>query len=71
MRDLKANVVTAEGKHRALALWVHSRDWDPSIGTDTRSQIRTEIDVQISHYPLVLASWDYLQLSSGERERRV
>ena len=29
MRDLKAHVVTAEGKHRALALWDHSRDWDP------------------------------------------
>ena len=29
MRDLKAHVVTAEGKHRAIALWDHSRDWDP------------------------------------------
>ena len=29
MRDLQAHVVTAEGKHRALALWDHSRDWDP------------------------------------------
>ena len=29
MRDLKAHVVTAEGQHRALALWDHSRDWDP------------------------------------------
>ena len=27
MRDLQAHVVTAEGKHRALALWDHSRDW--------------------------------------------
>jgi len=25
MRDLQAHVVTAEGKHRALALWDHSR----------------------------------------------
>ena len=29
MRNLKAHVVTAEGKHRALALWDHPRDWDP------------------------------------------
>ena len=29
MRDLQAHVVTAEGKHRALDLWDHSRDWDP------------------------------------------
>lgn len=29
MRDLKAHVVTAEGKHRALALWEDARTWDP------------------------------------------
>jgi hypothetical protein len=34
MRDLKAHVVTAEGKHRALALWDHSRDWDPGDCSD-------------------------------------
>jgi hypothetical protein len=32
MRDLQAHVVTAEGKHRALDLWDHSRDWDPQSG---------------------------------------
>ena len=26
MRDLKAHVVTTEGKHRALALWDHSQE---------------------------------------------
>ena len=26
MRDLKAHVVTAESKHRALALWDHSQE---------------------------------------------
>ena len=29
MRDLKAHVVTAEGRHRAQALWNDSRTWDP------------------------------------------
>ena len=29
MRDLKTHVVTAEGRHRAQALWNDSRTWDP------------------------------------------
>ena len=29
MRDLKAHIVTAEVKLRALALWEDARTWDP------------------------------------------